>query len=104
MKLLSFPELKAKKGIPYCRQHIDRRVKTGTFPPPIKLGERSNAWIEAEVDAWIEERIKASLGRRRAAGGGGPPMKRLPSLNRLSRLGAPDTARRSIPVSASLLA
>jgi prophage regulatory protein len=26
------------------------------FPRPIKIGSRSVAWIEEEVDAWIEAR------------------------------------------------
>jgi len=29
----------------------------GRFPRPVKLGERSAAWVESEVTAWIEARI-----------------------------------------------
>jgi prophage regulatory protein len=29
------------------------------FPKPVKLTERSSAWIESEVLAWIDSRIKA---------------------------------------------
>mgnify|MGYP000423235270 CR=1 FL=1 len=28
-----------------------------TFPKPIKIGARSVAWIESEIDQWIYERI-----------------------------------------------
>lgn len=35
-------------------------IKQGKFPSPIKLGDRAIGFIDAEVDAWIEERIKAS--------------------------------------------
>jgi hypothetical protein len=28
-----------QKGIPYSRQHIERKVKAGTFPAPFKLPE-----------------------------------------------------------------
>jgi prophage regulatory protein len=66
MKLLSFPELKSVKGIPFSRQHVARLVSAGKFPAPIKLGEATNAWLEAELDEWLEARVKASLGRRRA--------------------------------------
>lgn len=32
------------------------------FPKPFKLGERSIAWIEAEVQAWIESKADARGG------------------------------------------
>lgn len=38
-------------------------VKAKKAPQPIKLG-RATAWVEAEVSAFIEERIKASRGGR----------------------------------------
>lgn len=31
-----------------------------TFPKPIKLGARSVAWLESDVDAWIAQRIAIS--------------------------------------------
>jgi hypothetical protein len=31
---LTQKDLKDKKGIPYSRQHLDRKVKGGAFPPP----------------------------------------------------------------------
>lgn len=34
-----------------------------TFPKPIKVGTRSVAWIEREVDEWISQRIAASRGQ-----------------------------------------
>jgi len=39
---------------------IYRMAKLGTFPKPIKLGERSSGWIESEIQEWLEDRIKAS--------------------------------------------
>ena len=33
------------------------------FPKPIKIGPRAIAWIEEEIDAWIDERIRASRGK-----------------------------------------
>jgi prophage regulatory protein len=32
----------------------------GRFPKPVRIGSKAVAWIEAEVDAWIAERISAS--------------------------------------------
>ena len=57
MRLLSMEELRTVKGISYSRPHIFRLMKQG-FPKPIKLGLNRNAWIEEEIDRWIEERIK----------------------------------------------
>ena len=33
-------------------------VKDNQFPKPVPLGKRAVAWVEAEVDAWIEARIQ----------------------------------------------
>lgn len=30
------------------------------FPKPISLGARAVGWLESEIDAWIDQRIKAS--------------------------------------------
>lgn len=35
-------------------------VKLGTFPPPIKLSQRSVAWIKSEVNAVLAARITIS--------------------------------------------
>lgn len=51
------PAVKARTGL--GRSEIYRRIANGTFPAPIKLGERASAWSAAEVDAWIEARIAA---------------------------------------------
>lgn len=37
--VLTQKDLKDRKGIAYTRQHIERKVKDGTFPPPFKLAE-----------------------------------------------------------------
>lgn len=56
MKLLAMDELKSAKGIPYSRAHLWRLIKSGQFVAPIKLGANRVAFIEAEIDAWIEAR------------------------------------------------
>jgi len=42
------------------RRVIYNYVEAGTFPAPIKVGARRIAFVEAEVDAWIEKRIADS--------------------------------------------
>ena len=56
MRLISYPELQAKKGIRGTRQYIAKLVKAGKFPAPIKRSAGAQCyadWIEAEIDAYI---------------------------------------------------
>lgn len=39
------------------RSHLYALVEKGEFPKQIKLSERSSAWIESEVQGWIDSRI-----------------------------------------------
>ena len=55
--LLRLPQVKARTGL--SRSEIYRRVQSGDFPAPVKLGERASAWPEHEVTAWCEARIAA---------------------------------------------
>ncbi len=36
---------------------IYRAAQRGQFPRPLKLSERSSAWVESEVRGWISSRI-----------------------------------------------
>ncbi len=42
------------------RSEIYRRVNSGSFPRPIKLGIRAIAWQSSQVNQWIAGRIEAS--------------------------------------------
>ncbi len=67
MKVLSFPELKPAKGIPYSRVHLRRLEAAGSFPGRVQLGGNAVAWIESEIDAWLEERAAERDAERVAA-------------------------------------
>ncbi len=54
-KLLSYPEAADRCGL--SRTHISRMVAAGTFPVPVETAPRRVAFVEAEVEAWIEARI-----------------------------------------------
>jgi prophage regulatory protein len=41
------------------RASIYTAMKAGRFPTTIKLGPKSVAFIEHEIDAWIDERTEA---------------------------------------------
>lgn len=57
-KLLPF-EAFADKGIPHCHKHIARLAKAKRFPQPVKLSAKHLAWVEEEIDAWIQARLAA---------------------------------------------
>lgn len=38
--------------------HVRRLVKAGKFPAPIRLGENRVAWIESEIDQWLEVKLQ----------------------------------------------
>ena len=54
-QLLKMPEVRAKTGL--SRSHLYALAQNGEFPKPLKLSERSSAWVESEVEGWIEDRI-----------------------------------------------
>lgn len=58
--LLRLPKVEAATG--YKRSTIYRLVQQGKFPPPISLspGGRASAWVESEVESWIQKRIAES--------------------------------------------
>lgn len=57
MKLLSFEDL-FEKGIRKSRAQINRDIKAGRFPRPVRLG-KSPAWPETEIDEYIRSLIAA---------------------------------------------
>ncbi len=56
-KLLRRPKVEQLTGL--GRSSIYALMKEGSFPQSVPLGRRAVAWVEAEVEAWIDERIHA---------------------------------------------
>jgi prophage regulatory protein len=56
-RLIRLPQVKSMVGL--GRSSIYDKIKKGDFPKQIKLG-RSSGWVEAEVQTWISEQIRAS--------------------------------------------
>ena len=54
-RLIKLKEVISLTGL--SRSHLYALAQQGIFPKPVKLTERSSAWVESEVLAWIEERI-----------------------------------------------
>lgn len=55
--LNKLPQVLAKTGL--SKSHLYALAQKGEFPKPIKLSERSSAWVESEVNDWIDARIDA---------------------------------------------
>ena len=56
-KIMRIPEVIDATGL--SRATIWRRVRSGEFPPPVRLGgpnSRSVGWKKAEVEEWIDTR------------------------------------------------
>jgi prophage regulatory protein len=64
MRLLRLPDVCAMTGLPRSTVYALARRERCPFPKPIKLSERSSAWVFEEVVRWIEERTKASRATR----------------------------------------
>jgi prophage regulatory protein len=40
----------------YHPGHIRRLIRDGKFPAPVRLGENRVAWIESEINDWLESK------------------------------------------------
>jgi prophage regulatory protein len=103
MRVLSFDELKPQKGIRLSREQIRQKRKDGTFPEPLAMGENSVAWLESEIDAWIESRPRAIAATDNQAGPTPPvspsPFQRTMLERRNASSSSPPPARSSaVPV------
>ena len=78
MKLLDYIALQ-ERGIRYSKPHLWRLWTTGKFPKPVKLSPSRNAWLESDIDAWIQSRV-AENGRRQLPSSAGPQTA-LPTVN-----------------------
>lgn len=60
LTILRRKQVQARTGL--ARSSIYERVKAGTFPPPVRLGDGAKAvgWIEGEIDAWLAAQVEKS--------------------------------------------
>lgn len=42
----------------YKRSSIYRLMDEGKFPKPIKIGARAVAWLEEDINQWLESKIQ----------------------------------------------
>ena len=54
-KFLRLPEVISKTG--YRRSNLYLLMHEGRFPKAVRLGPKAVAWLESEVDEWMQGRI-----------------------------------------------
>ena len=57
MRILRKPEVVHRVGL--SGMEIWRREKAGRFPRRVRLGPQSVGWVEAEIDAYLEQLVAA---------------------------------------------
>jgi prophage regulatory protein len=58
-RLIRMPEVESKTGVSKPRLYAMMAEDPPKFPHPVATGPNSRAWVEEEVDAWIQGRVKA---------------------------------------------
>ncbi|MEX0447571.1 helix-turn-helix transcriptional regulator [Xenorhabdus sp. SGI246] len=56
--LIRLPEVQRRTG--YGKAWLYKLIQAGQFPKQVKIGTRSVAFIESEIDDWISQRIAES--------------------------------------------
>ncbi|MBS0245503.1 MAG: AlpA family transcriptional regulator [Proteobacteria bacterium] len=69
-RLLRLEAVREKTG--KSTSDIYGEMKEGTFPKSVPIGKRSVAWLEAEIDDWIADKIAARDGGKAKPNAGGP--------------------------------
>lgn len=58
--LLRLEQVRDRTGM--SRSGVYVAMREGSFPRPIKIGTRAVAWVESDIDDWIQDRIWAHRG------------------------------------------
>lgn len=56
MKFMRLPEVKEKTGL--SKSAIYSKIKEGEFPVSVPIGSRTVAWLESDIDEWLEWRVQ----------------------------------------------
>ncbi len=56
--LIRLPDVQRRTG--YSKAWIYRLMSQGKFPTSVKIGSRAIAFVESEIDDWVNQRIAES--------------------------------------------
>ena len=62
--ILRRDQVEAATGL--SRSTLYARIRAGTFPAPVALGNRAVGWDSAAIEHWIAERLQAGPAKRQA--------------------------------------
>lgn len=62
LRFLRLPRVKDRVGL--GRSSIYALVASGEFPRPISLGGRAMAWLESDINGWIQTKVEAARERQ----------------------------------------
>lgn len=65
MRLLKLKDVMFATGL--ARSTVYKYIAENNFPKPVSLGERNVAWVEDEINNWIESKIRERDGATTAA-------------------------------------
>ena len=57
-RLLRLGEVQIRTAL--GRSTIYRKIRDGSFPEPLKIGDRAVRWRESEIEAWLAARPRAT--------------------------------------------
>ncbi len=57
-RLLRLGEVRTRTAL--GRSTIYRKMRDGSFPEPLKIGDRAVRWRESEIEAWLKARPRAT--------------------------------------------
>ncbi|HDS9358809.1 TPA: AlpA family transcriptional regulator [Enterobacter chengduensis] len=57
-KLLRIRQVEEKIG--FSKSWVYQQISKNRFPPGIRIGNVQVAWLESEIDAWIQQRLRLS--------------------------------------------
>ncbi|MEL4014010.1 helix-turn-helix transcriptional regulator [Dryocola clanedunensis] len=57
-KLLRLRQVEEKTG--FGKSWIYQQIRLHQFPTSIRIGSTHVAWLESEIDAWIQQRVRLS--------------------------------------------
>lgn len=56
-RMLRLPIVAERTGL--ARSSIYRAMEEDGFPRPVRVGRRAVAWVESEVEAWLDRKLAA---------------------------------------------
>lgn len=59
--LIRLPEVQRRTG--YSKAWIYKLLKEKRFPAAVKIGSRAIAFVESEINDWVNQRIAESRGK-----------------------------------------